>query len=332
MASSRSLLKRSRIMTGPVRPMAALLVLFLSGFVARLALAEGDPGIAAVEEWKAPARAARKKNPIPSDENSIAAGQKVYMRECFSCHGVLGKGDGTAAKDLERKPGNLSLPKMWEQSDGALFYKISEGRKPMPTFEKLLTEEERWRVINYVRTLAPRDEGTAPLAATPETPGPYRAALSSVVKAYLGVGQALTKDDLVGARNGVPAADDAAADLAKLDGKDLDEQARPAWEVAQKRIRTAVSAMKDAGDISHLRAAYRSASDALVAALQRFGNPEQKPLLVCRCGQAFDGAGASWIQAETEARCPYLGSGDLASCETTKTLVAGTGGGKADTK
>jgi mono/diheme cytochrome c family protein len=118
--------------------------------------AQSDPK-PAQEEWVAPVRAAKKKNPIPADEKSIALGKGVYIRECLSCHGTTGKGDGPAAKDLIRKAGDLSNPKMWAQSDGALFWKISEGRTPMPTFEKLIKDEnDRWHVINYIRTFAPR--------------------------------------------------------------------------------------------------------------------------------------------------------------------------------
>ncbi len=114
----------------------------------------GDAG--SDNEWKAPARAAKKQNPIPADANSIAVGKTVYTKECFSCHGTTGKGDGPAAKDLEKSPGNLSDPKLWDQTDGALFWKITTGRKPMASYENLLTEEQRWNVINYTRTLAPR--------------------------------------------------------------------------------------------------------------------------------------------------------------------------------
>ncbi len=115
-----------------------------------------DPSAGKSGEWVAPTRASKKKNPIPADSTSIALGKKVYIRECLSCHGQTGKGDGPAAQGLERHPGNLSDPKMWEQTDGALFWKVTEGRKPMPTSEKLLTEEERWHVVNYMRTLAPQ--------------------------------------------------------------------------------------------------------------------------------------------------------------------------------
>ena len=102
-------------------------------------------------EWKAPARAARKKNPLTLDDKSIAAGQAVYAKECLSCHGKGGKGDGEAAKDLNPKPNDLTVAKVWEQSDGALFWKLTEGRKPMPAYDKLLSDDDRWNVINYMR-------------------------------------------------------------------------------------------------------------------------------------------------------------------------------------
>lgn len=109
------------------------------------------------DEWIAPARAARKKNPIPTDANSVAAGKAVYAAQCLSCHGPAGHGDGPAAKDLNPKPRNLSEPAIQSQTDGSIFWKLTEGKKPMPTFEKLITENDRWHVINYVRTLAGKE-------------------------------------------------------------------------------------------------------------------------------------------------------------------------------
>lgn len=112
----------------------------------------------AADTWQAPARAAKKKNPVASDEKSIADGKSLYVQECLACHGDSGKGDGPSAKDLERKPGDLSNPKMWAQTDGALFWKITEGKKPMPTYEQKFTEDQRWAVVNYLRTLAPKPQ------------------------------------------------------------------------------------------------------------------------------------------------------------------------------
>jgi mono/diheme cytochrome c family protein len=106
------------------------------------------------EKWTAPARASAKKNSVAVNETSIALGKKIYERQCLACHGPKGKGDGPAAAHLQTRPGNLSSPKLWEQSDGALFWKVNEGHKPMPTFKNLMSDEERWPVINYIRALA----------------------------------------------------------------------------------------------------------------------------------------------------------------------------------
>lgn len=105
------------------------------------------------KEWKAPASADAKKNPLTADAVTIAAGKTVYVKECQSCHGKKGKGDGPSAKDLDIPAGDFSKVIMQSQSDGALFWKTSEGRKPMPSFKKKLTEEKIWQTVIYMRTL-----------------------------------------------------------------------------------------------------------------------------------------------------------------------------------
>ncbi len=129
---------------------------FLAASVTALLIGISGLGADTNEPWVAPSRAARKKNPTAMNENSLAAGKAVFAKECRSCHGDSGVGDGPAAKDLTKPPGNLTTAKFWEQSDGALFWKITEGRKPMPSFETLLTEEQRWNVVNYLHTFAPK--------------------------------------------------------------------------------------------------------------------------------------------------------------------------------
>lgn len=106
--------------------------------------------------WVAPARAAARKNPVPSNETSIGLGKNVYERHCQACHGPKGKGDGPAAVHLEKSPGSLADPKLWEETDGALCWKITEGHTPMPRFELVTSDEERWPLVNYVRTFAPK--------------------------------------------------------------------------------------------------------------------------------------------------------------------------------
>jgi mono/diheme cytochrome c family protein len=107
-------------------------------------------------QWTAPAAEAGKKNPVAVNESSLAAGQKIYLKRCVACHGKTGNGDGPNAADLGIHPAKLSDPAVREQTDGALFWKITVGKKPMPNYGSRLSSTDRWNVINYVRSLAKR--------------------------------------------------------------------------------------------------------------------------------------------------------------------------------
>jgi mono/diheme cytochrome c family protein len=104
--------------------------------------------------WDAPASAKGVKNPIAADAASLAAGKKAFEKECLSCHGKKGKGDGPSATTLEVSPASLLSDKVQSQTDGELFWKITQGKKPMSSAKKTLTEQQRWQVVNYVRQLA----------------------------------------------------------------------------------------------------------------------------------------------------------------------------------
>ncbi|TAK45753.1 MAG: c-type cytochrome [Saprospiraceae bacterium] len=104
--------------------------------------------------WTAPASAKAVKNPVPSDAASLAAGKKAFEKECVSCHGKKGKGDGPNAATLEKAPASLLSDRVASQTDGEIFWKITEGKKPMSSAKKTLTEEQRWQVVNYVRQLS----------------------------------------------------------------------------------------------------------------------------------------------------------------------------------
>ena len=108
------------------------------------------------KKWEAPALQAEKQNPVPANESSLAAGEKIYARRCVACHGQKGNGDGPDAVDLGIHPAKLSDPSTREETDGALFWKITVGKKPMPDYGRRLSPADRWNVINYLRTLARR--------------------------------------------------------------------------------------------------------------------------------------------------------------------------------
>jgi mono/diheme cytochrome c family protein len=101
--------------------------------------------------WVVPAAAASKANPNKSKEDADA-GKALYSKHCASCHGKTGLGDGPKASELKTEPGDLSKD-LASQSDGALFYKITEGRDDMPKFKGKIDDEERWQVVTFVRTL-----------------------------------------------------------------------------------------------------------------------------------------------------------------------------------
>ena len=105
--------------------------------------------------WKVPEEAKRRPNPIQASTSALAAGRSIYMDKCTQCHGQTGKGDGPDAASYYPSPTSLVDAKhMSSVTDGEIFYQISQGRKPMPGFKKKLSEEQRWQLVLYVRSLA----------------------------------------------------------------------------------------------------------------------------------------------------------------------------------
>ena len=104
--------------------------------------------------WNAPESAKSQKNPFPADKSSIDRGRNSYSVECARCHGKTGKGDGPAVVRLGSTiPPDLTKDDVQNQPDGELYWKISEGRRPMPYKKKALTDDQRWDVINFIRSL-----------------------------------------------------------------------------------------------------------------------------------------------------------------------------------
>ncbi len=105
------------------------------------------------DKWLAPASAKELKNPYAGAE-SINKGKTVYQIRCVVCHGEKGEGDGPAGKALTPPAANQSTDAVQSQTDGELFWKISEGRGAMVGWKLIVSEEERWALVNYIRTLA----------------------------------------------------------------------------------------------------------------------------------------------------------------------------------
>ncbi len=96
--------------------------------------------------WRAPVEASKKTNPLAAKPQLVAGGKKLFAHNCAECHGRSGEGLQKAA--------DLQLPVVQEQSDGTLFWKITNGNpdRAMPSWSKL-PEFQRWQLVLYLRTL-----------------------------------------------------------------------------------------------------------------------------------------------------------------------------------
>jgi len=113
--------------------------------------------------WTVPEQAKLVKNPLTNSDALLQSIRPLYHDKCSSCHGDAGKGDGHDASLYDPAPTNFTdTQQMSGVTDGELFYKLSEGRKPMPSFKKRLTEDQRWRLVLLLRSFAgPPEAGPA---------------------------------------------------------------------------------------------------------------------------------------------------------------------------
>lgn len=105
-------------------------------------------------QWEAPASSDKIKNPVSLNDKSLAKGKKIFNQYCALCHGNKGKGDGIGGIALDPKPANFTKPIFTKQTDGAIYWKINNGRAPMAAYKGLLSDQEIWEVILYIRSLS----------------------------------------------------------------------------------------------------------------------------------------------------------------------------------
>jgi mono/diheme cytochrome c family protein len=117
----------------------------------------------AARNWSAVAAARKLKNPVAPTSEALAAGKSIYTEHCQRCHGVKGDGRGEKAAELSVAPGDFTdAHAMSRRADGEIFWQITRGRLPMPSFEDKLTEQQRWELVDYIRTFAGPPTATAP--------------------------------------------------------------------------------------------------------------------------------------------------------------------------
>ena len=101
-----------------------------------------------------PEEAAAVPNPLEAAAENISAGAELYAASCAVCHGETGEGDGPGAGGLETLPADLHEDHVQGLTDGALYYVISHGKPEtaMPAWENVLSADERWLVVIFIRT------------------------------------------------------------------------------------------------------------------------------------------------------------------------------------
>jgi mono/diheme cytochrome c family protein len=120
----------------------AIALTFSAAAIGQNASYQPDPS------WLAPSQAAAKPNPLAQKSQAIPGGKKLFLRNCAECHNQDGSG-------IEKKyAADLQLRVVQNQSDGTLFWKITNGNpdRGMPSFSKL-PELQRWQLILFLRTL-----------------------------------------------------------------------------------------------------------------------------------------------------------------------------------
>ena len=111
---------------------------------------------------KAPSRYVLKQNPLYATEKNIGRGKLLYQKEakptaCKMCHGIRGNGNGRLARGLEPAPRNFTCKDtMRPLPDGQLFWIIKNGSKgtAMPAHRFILSDEDIWRIIYYLKSFA----------------------------------------------------------------------------------------------------------------------------------------------------------------------------------
>jgi len=124
------------------------------GAVLTVALVCASFTLLQTKPWVVPEKAAKTSNAVKTSAASVSEGKALWSQHCSSCHGKTGLGDGSKAAQLKTTPPDFTKASFQSQSDGSLFYKVSEGRDDMPNFKKKLPEaDDIWNLVNFMRTL-----------------------------------------------------------------------------------------------------------------------------------------------------------------------------------
>lgn len=145
---------------------AALALCFAAAAAARLI--NQDDKSKATDDFKVPAEAAARVNPVKASPEGLAEARKVFGYDCEMCHGAKGDGKGEVVESMKltmhdwREPATLA-----NMSDGEIFYIITKGKGKMMAEGERVPEKLRWNLVNLVRSIAAKGGEQKSAAATP---------------------------------------------------------------------------------------------------------------------------------------------------------------------
>jgi len=109
------------------------------------------------EEERSRATAEIINNPYPITASGLGNGKLLYNIQCAICHGEIGDGAGYLLRDDGGKynvqPANFMLDTFVNSSNGRYYHAIMYGKNLMGGYSDKLSYEERWQVIQYIRSL-----------------------------------------------------------------------------------------------------------------------------------------------------------------------------------
>jgi mono/diheme cytochrome c family protein len=104
------------------------------------------------EPWPVPDKEKNTANPVKADDATMKLGTSSWSKNCASCHGKTGLGDGVKGRMGKTFPGDFSSADFQAFTDGELFYRTKTGRGEMPSFANKVPDNELWAVVHYMRT------------------------------------------------------------------------------------------------------------------------------------------------------------------------------------
>lgn len=113
----------------------------------------------------------KQLNPLPATPDNIRAGQIAFSHYCFTCHGLDGQNTGVPFAETVSPPvPSLNSPQVQKYTDGQLKSVIANGIFPsgMPASKDILSDEEIWSIVVYLRHLPPKGSLGEPTAYSDE--------------------------------------------------------------------------------------------------------------------------------------------------------------------